>query len=57
MACTNSSWCDFAVYNPFMMVPILITRIKPDSKVFDELAKRIAAADDIISGKIKDILK
>ena len=57
MACTDSSWCDFAIYNPFMVVPILITRIKPDSEVFDELAKRIAAADDIIDGKLKEIIK
>jgi hypothetical protein len=53
MACTGSSWCDFAVYNPFLTNPIHIIRILPDENVFSEFEARINAANDIIENLLK----
>ena len=52
MACTNTDWCDFMTYNPFMLVPIHITRITADKKVLDAFKVLVESADEIIRQKI-----
>lgn len=54
MACTESNWCDFAVFNPYLINPIHIIRIFPDEEVYKEFGVRINAANQIIDNIIKD---
>lgn len=57
MACTKSKWCDFVIYNPFVVNPIHITRIYPDNDIFGEFKIRIREAEKIIKRIIKKIKK
>jgi hypothetical protein len=53
MACTGASWCDFVVYNPFIVPCIFIMRIYPDKEVFEGFETRIKAANEMIDNIIK----
>ena len=48
MICTNSQWCDFSVFNPFLNHPMHITRIYPLEEDVSALLSRIQLANEIV---------
>lgn len=59
MMVTGATATDFVVYNPFQQIPIHIVRIEKDEAVANEIAERVALANDFIQEKIdrQQILK
>ena len=53
LMCVGAIWCDFVVYNPFLVPSEFIVRIYPDEKDFEYMAKRIAEAEEIVHSIIK----
>ena len=53
LMCVGAIWCDFVVYNPFLVPSEFIVRIYPDEKDFSFMAKRIGEAEEIVQSIIK----
>lgn len=53
LMCVGANWCDFVVYNPFLVPSIFIVRIMPDEESFKQIAERIAEAEKILQSITK----
>ncbi|MFV0587526.1 lambda exonuclease family protein [Bacteroides reticulotermitis] len=53
MMVAKASFCDFVVFNPFMIDSIHVVRVIPDQSCFTQIERRIKSANDFI----KEILK
>ena len=53
LMCVGAIWCDFVVYNPFLVPSIFIVRIMPDEESFKQIAERIAEAEKILQSITK----
>lgn len=52
LMCVGAIWCDFVVYNPFLVPSIFIVRIMTDEESFKQIAERIAEAENILQSII-----
>ena len=53
LACTDRTWCDFVVYNPFVAQPLHIARIDRNAADIALMLERVVLAnemaDDIVN--------
>lgn len=52
MAVTNRQWCDFVVYNPFVVEPLHVARIDRNDADIATLLERVVLADELVESII-----